>query len=47
MQSRCSTIYVKRNGEYSGLVWFYYDFEANGVSDEKRDTLLFETFFKQ
>ena len=35
------TCYTKRNGEYSGLAWFYYDFEANGVSDEKRDTFTF------
>ena len=32
------TCYTKRNGQYSGLAWFYYDFEANGVSNEARDT---------
>ena len=35
------TCYTKRNGQYSGLAWFYYDFEANGVSNEKRDTFTF------
>ena len=35
------TCYTKRNGEYSGLAWFYYDFEANDVSNEKRDTFTF------
>ena len=39
--SKCKiggTCYTKRNGQYSGLAWFYYDFEANDVSNEKRDT---------
>ena len=35
------TCYTKRNGQYSGLAWFYFDFEANGVSNEKRDTFTF------
>ena len=35
------TCYTKRNGEYSGLAWFYYDFEANGIPNEKRDTFTF------
>ena len=35
------TCYTKRNGQYSGLAWFYYDFEANDVSNEKRDTFTF------
>ena len=35
------TCYTKRNGEYSGLAWFYYDFEAHDVSNEKRDTFTF------
>ena len=35
------TCYTKRNGEYSGLAWFYYDFDANDVSSEKRDTFTF------
>ena len=35
------TCYTKRNAQYSGLAWFYYDFEANDVSNEKRDTFTF------
>ena len=35
------TCYTKRNGQYGGLAWFYYDFEANDVSNEKRDTFTF------
>ena len=35
------TCYTQRNAQYSGLAWFYYDFEANDVSNEKRDTFTF------
>ena len=35
------TCYTKRNGQYSGLAWFYFDFETNGISNEARDTFTF------